>query len=152
MLMRWQGEPDLAWAQVRKLHPAGPDTQPGDCYFPHGLRLQALAADLALDAGDLLLADRWIAAHGGWLDWSGAVLWRAEHQLLQARHAWVRGDLAATRHHAEETLTSAAQPRRPLALILAHRVRGEIAGAMGAFADAMTHLDQALALAEALSS
>ena len=43
-LARDQGEPGLAWEQVRKLHPAGPDTEPGDCYFPHGIAVQAVAA------------------------------------------------------------------------------------------------------------
>ncbi|HEY8602444.1 MAG TPA: helix-turn-helix transcriptional regulator, partial [Thermomicrobiales bacterium] len=148
-LMRWQGEPESAWAQVRKLHPAGPAMQPGDCYFPHGLRLQAIAADLALDAGDLTLADRWIAAHGCWLDWSGAVLWRAEHHLLRARRAQVGGELTVARQHAEDALTCATRPRRPLALLLAHRVLGEITGAAGDFAAAMAHLDQALTLADA---
>ncbi len=33
MLARQQGEPEAAWARVRALHPAGPETAPGDCHF-----------------------------------------------------------------------------------------------------------------------
>ena len=71
-LARHQGEPASGWAQVRTLHPSGPDTAPGGCHFAHGLALQALAAELALDADDL--------PTGGGLDrgaWSLARLeWR----------------------------------------------------------------------------
>ena len=152
VLMRCQGEAAAAWAQVCKLHPAGPVTEPGNCYFPHGLALQAVAADLALDAGDLALAGEWIAAHGRWLDWSGAILWRAEHQLLRARHARLCGDLAVATHHAEGALALASEPRQPLALLAAHRALGELAGTAGDSVAATVHLDEALALAGACAA
>ena len=64
LLARYQGASDDAWTRVRAIHPAGPATEPGDCYFHHGIVLQGLAADLALDAGDLATAGQWIAAAG----------------------------------------------------------------------------------------
>ncbi|HEX5505631.1 MAG TPA: AAA family ATPase, partial [Thermomicrobiales bacterium] len=152
VLARHQGEPDAAWARVRELHPDGPDAAPGDGHFPHGLAALAVAADLALDAGDLAAAGGWIAAHGRWLDWSGAVLWRAEHLLLRARHARLAGDLVLARDHAARALACATAPRQPLALLAAHRALGELATAAGRHADAATHLDAALALADACAA
>ena len=152
ILARWQGDPDDAWARVRDLHPAGPATEPGGCFFIPGLALQALAADLALDAGDATLAGEWIATHGRWLDWSGAVLWRAEHLLLCARHARMSGDSATARAHAEAALARSTEPRQPLALLAAHRLLSELATDMRQHADAAPHLDAALTLADACAA
>ena len=152
VLARHRGDPDAAWVQVRQIHPAGPATEPGDCYFHHGIALQALAAELALDAGDLATAERWIAAHGRWLDWSGAVLWQAEQLLLRARHAQLSGDLEAARRHAEAALARAGEPRQPLALLAAHRLLGELATTGGDLPAAQTHLDESLALADACAA
>ena len=148
-LARYQGDPPAAWACVHALHAVGPATAPGDGHFPHGLAALALAAELALDAGDLAAAERWIAAHGRWLAWSDAVLWRADHLLLVARHARASGDLDAARHHARAALARAAEPRQPLALLAAHRLLGELATIDLQSAEATTHLDAALALAAA---
>jgi DNA-binding CsgD family transcriptional regulator len=152
LLDRWQGHPALAWEQVRALHPDGPDTQPGDTYFPHGMAALALAANLALEAGDPGLAGRWIAAHGRWLEWSGAVLWQADHLILQSRHARASGDPAGARGHADAALARATEPRQPLALLAAHRLLGELDTAAGDYATAGDHLTQALALAEACAA
>jgi DNA-binding CsgD family transcriptional regulator len=151
VLARLQGDPEAAWARVRVLHPAGPDTAPGDCHFIQGRALQALAAELALDAGDLATAGRWIAAHGRWLDWSGAVLWHAEQRILRARHARLYGDPAALAH-AEAALALASEPRQPLALLAVHRLLGELDTEAGRHAEAQAHLDAALALAEACAA
>ncbi len=152
LLARHQGVPDAAWVRVRALHPAGPATEPGDCHFPHGLALQALAADLALDAGDPATARAWVEAHGRWLAWSGAVLWEADHQRLRARLAMASGDLSAARVHAEAALARATEPRQPLALLAAHRLLGELDAATGRHVDATAHLDAALALADACAA
>jgi DNA-binding CsgD family transcriptional regulator len=152
VLARWQGDPNAAWARVRALHPQGPDTAPGDCFFVPGLALQALAADLALDVGDLTFAGEWVAAHGRWLEWSGAVLWRAEHLLLRARYARAAGDLAQARAHADGALALASEPRQPLALLAAHRTLGELATDAMHCDEAATHLEAALALADACAA
>ncbi|MFN8537007.1 MAG: hypothetical protein U0232_05975 [Thermomicrobiales bacterium] len=145
-LARHQGHTDLAWAQVRALLPDGPATEPGNCHFQHGIALQAVLADLALDGGDLAVAGAWIAAHGRWLDWSGATLWRADHLLLHARHARQGGDRVAACGHAEAALTYAIDLRQPLALLAAHRLLGELAADAGQYASAEEHLNAALAL------
>jgi hypothetical protein len=107
VLARQQGATDAAWARVRELHPAGPATLPGDSYFHHAVVLQALAADMALDAGDLAAAREWVVAHGRWLAWSGAVLWQSDHHRLQARLAATSGDSAAAYAYARAALARA---------------------------------------------
>ncbi|MFN8514526.1 MAG: LuxR C-terminal-related transcriptional regulator [Chloroflexia bacterium] len=147
-----QGNAEAAWGWVSKLHPAGPDTAPGDCHFVHGIALQGVAAELALASGDLATAERWIAAHGRWLAWSGAVRWHAENRLLQASHARASGDLATARRHAEAALAHANEPRQPLALLATCRLLGELATASGRHSDAQSHLDAAMELANACAA
>jgi DNA-binding CsgD family transcriptional regulator len=151
-LARWQGEADRAQDLIHELHPQGPATEPGDCYFPHGIAASALAAALALDAGDLRAASDWIAAHERWLDWSGAVLWRAEQLLLRARHAALSGDSATARVRAEDALVCATEPRQPLALLAAQRFLGELDAVAGRHPEAAERLAAALALAEACAA
>ncbi|MCC6627878.1 MAG: AAA family ATPase [Chloroflexi bacterium] len=152
LLARQQGAADVAWARVRDLLPAGPATEPGNAYFHHAIVLHALAADLALDAGDLAVARDWVAAHGRWLAWSEAVLWQSEHHRLQARLAMAAGDLMAARQHAVTALERASEPRQPLALLAAQRTLGEVDIAAGRIAAAIIHLDAALALADACAA
>ncbi len=87
-----QGCPDAAWERVDQLLPDGPATKPGNVCFVHAMTTIELAAELALDAGDLPVARRWIEAHGHWLDWNGATLWQADTQLLLARYCMLAGD------------------------------------------------------------
>src|SRR5262249_34008375 len=110
------------------------------------------AADLAIDAGDLPAAGRWVAAHARWLDWNGAVLWQPDQHLLRARHAGATGDPAAARAHAETALAHATEPRRPLALLAAHRLLRALDPRANRLTDARAHLDAALALAEACAA
>jgi ATP/maltotriose-dependent transcriptional regulator MalT len=116
------------------------------------LAVQRLAAHLALDDGDLAAARRWLEAHDRWLAWSGAILWRAEGALGWAAYHRAAGDLVAARQHAERALAHASEPRQPLALLTAHRALGELATADGRHVEAQTHLDAALALADACAA
>jgi DNA-binding CsgD family transcriptional regulator len=103
---------------------------------------------LALDAGDPGLARAWLVCHNRWLDWSGAVLWRAEGQLLWARYFRQTNDVPRAHACAREAWTLASMPRQPLVLLAAERFLGELATAAGDFVGARTHLDAARALAE----
>ncbi|HEX5502665.1 MAG TPA: LuxR family transcriptional regulator, partial [Thermomicrobiales bacterium] len=62
------------------------------------------------------------------------------------------GDLVLARDHAARALACATAPRQPLALLAAHRALGDLATAAGRHADAATHLDAALALADACAA
>ncbi|MGN6564505.1 MAG: response regulator transcription factor, partial [Thermomicrobiales bacterium] len=147
-----QGKSDLVWRLVRELLPEGPVTAPGGTVFAPALVLQRLAAALALDAGDSSTARAWLAAHDHWLAWSGAVLGQVEGQLGWAAYHRAAGDLTLAHEHAERALTHATEPRQPLALLAAHRLLGELATADGRYAEARSHLDTALALADACAA
>jgi DNA-binding CsgD family transcriptional regulator len=79
------------------------------------------------------------------LGWAvGALGWAEYHRAA--------GEAALARRHADAALAHASDPRQPLALLPAHRVRGELHTMAGAFADAAMHLDAALALADACAA
>jgi hypothetical protein len=151
-LARAQGDPALAWAQVRAALPDGPAAAPGAALHFQALVFQRLAAQLALDDGDLPVARSWLAAHDRWLASSGAVLGRAEGQLGWAAYHRASGDLAAARDHATRARADATAPRQPLTLLAAHRFLGELATTEEAHADAQAHLAEALALAGACAA
>jgi ATP/maltotriose-dependent transcriptional regulator MalT len=83
------------------------------------------------------------------LDWSGAVLWRSEGQLLWARYFRETGDSEAARENAEKALELATEPRQPLSLMASHRFLGELDTDSARLSEASEHVEQSLALAEA---
>jgi ATP/maltotriose-dependent transcriptional regulator MalT len=151
-LARDRGEVDLAWALVRERLPDGPAAEPGDAIFLDATPLQRLAAALALDAGDLPQARAWLEAHDRWLAWSDATLGRPEGCALWSRYHRAAGDRPAARAAAEQALVRASEPRQPLALLTAHRLLGDLDAAEGRQTGAATHLDAALALADACAA
>jgi DNA-binding CsgD family transcriptional regulator len=151
-LARLRGEAERGWQAVRTFLPEGADTAPGSLTLVEASTAQRAAAELALDAGDLPLARSWLEAHDRWLAWSDAVLGQAEGQALWAQYYRQAGDLTATRSHAERALTLATEPRQPLALLTAQRTLGELGTTAQRHADAQTHLDAALALADACAA
>ena len=148
-LERRQGRPAAAWSRVRSGIPGGAETSPGNLYFVDTLRLQRLAAALALDEGRLDVALTWIEAHERWLDWSGRFLDRSSGLLLRARYELARGEQPAAEAHAREALAQTAEPRQPLARLAAHRLLGTLLAESGQFEEARRHLDAALAIADA---
>jgi DNA-binding CsgD family transcriptional regulator/tetratricopeptide (TPR) repeat protein len=148
-LARDQGNAELAWAQVHTVLPDGPATEPGSCVFRQAIVLQRLAADLALDVGDLPTAEAWLAAHDQWLAWSGSVRGQVEGKLGWTRYHHMAGNLEASRTQAEAALALASNPRQPLALLATHRLLGELHTEAGEHTDAERHLGDALALADA---
>jgi ATP/maltotriose-dependent transcriptional regulator MalT len=148
-LARHRGDWSGAWMQVDARLPLGPPTEPGEAFFSTATEMQRLAADLALATGNVALARAWLAAHDRWLAWSGASWGRAEGHLGWAGYHRAIGEPAAARARAECALAQATDPRQPLALLAAHRTLGELATDAGRHADAATHLDAALALADA---
>ncbi len=152
VLDRHQGAPDRAWDRVYQLLPEKASTEPGGCYFPFGMRSIALAAELALDAGNPQDAQRWIELHDQWLAWSGGARWHTTNQLLRARQADISGNPSQARQHAEHALALATDPRQPLALIAIHRFLGQLDADASRFEDADTHLASSLRLAQACSA
>ena len=151
-LARDLGQPELAWQLIHQRLPSGPATQPGDAILLDTLSLLRVASALCLDAGEPTAAAEWLAAHDRWLEWSGAVLGRAEGDLAWAAHARASGDLPAAQRWAEQAREVANSPRQPLALLEAHRLLGELALASGHATEAAAQLAEALALAEACAA
>ncbi len=151
-LARWRGERAEAWANITSALPRGWATAPGSHTFWQATGVQRLAADLALDTGDLSVAATWLKAHDTWLVWSGAVRERAEGEVLWARYHQVAGDLDRAQEHATLALAMAAEPRQPLVLLATHRLCGEIATETGRWEEAQSHLRESLALAEACAA
>jgi hypothetical protein len=149
LIARAQGEPELAWRLVRAALPDGPATAPGTTHFMPMTEMQRLATALALDTGDLDIAHQWLEMHDRWLAWSGAVRGLSEGQALRAQYHRQAGDREQAHAHAERALAHATEPRQPLALLAAHRLRGELDIETGRYADAARHLDASLTLADA---
>ena len=147
LLARPQGDSDLAWERIYEALPRGPQTTPGDCELFVGIAFQRLAAELALDAGELDVARAWIRAHEHWAQISGVALGRSEGELLRARYHREAGEIADARRHAERAVSLAADPRQPMALIAAQRFLGRLATDDGCFDQASEYLQQSLALA-----
>lgn len=144
-----QGEPEEAWMHVHDLLPDGPRTVPGTMpWWQIVLPRIARAAALSLDSGDLVAAQAWLAAHDRWLAWSGALLGRAEDQVLWGRYSWQSDDLDLTHEHAERAYALATDPPQPLALLAAHRLLGELATEAGRYDAAERHLEASLSLGE----
>jgi DNA-binding CsgD family transcriptional regulator len=144
-----QGQPDNAWQRVFQLLPQGPATEPGNVYFAHAIVAIELAANLALDAGDVATARDWTETHSRWLDWNGARLWRADTQLLWARYHRQIGDPNSARQHADAALTLASDPRQPLRIVAAERLLGQLDANAANAESATDRLVRSLELAEA---
>jgi DNA-binding CsgD family transcriptional regulator len=135
-----RGEADQVWDEIRGRLPDGAATEPGDLIHQEGLFLQRLAANLCLDGADLPAAHAWLVANDRWLAWSGSVLGRPEGRAAWARYHWASGNVTDARATAEEALTLAAVPSQPLALLLTHRLLGEIETDTRNYAAAEEHL------------
>jgi DNA-binding CsgD family transcriptional regulator len=131
--------------QLRCDLPAGPATH---LYSPMLLAQLRQAAQVALDCGEHELARAWLDAHDRWLDEFDSVLGRAAGALLWSRWQHAGGDLALARNTAERAVALARSPRQPLTLLAALRHLGELACAMRDHAEAATHLDESLQLAD----
>jgi DNA-binding CsgD family transcriptional regulator len=143
-----RGESEIARAQIAAILPDGPGTPPGCRIHQEAQFLQRLAADLALDVGDLDGSRAWLEAHDRWFAWSDSVLGQADGRLRWARWHHAAGDLALARSCAVSAHSLAANPRQPLALLAADRLLGALL-LDDDRAAAEHHLEASLALANA---
>jgi DNA-binding CsgD family transcriptional regulator len=148
-----QGDRARVAALLQEFLSHGLATPPGSVRFADGASpLQRTAAASALASDDRTEARAWLTLHDEWLAWAGAILGQSEGQALWAQFHRAGGDLATAREHAERALAHATEPRQPLALLAARRLLGELDTTEGRHGDAATHLDAALALAEACAA
>ena len=149
MLHRQRGEAEIAWQWVERNLPDLWRSEPGDADIPAAAETIVTAAELALDGGDVMLAENWLDAHERWMGWSGASWSRAEANLARSRLRSISGDAAGARDFAFEALAAAVEPRQPLVQIAAQRVLAELDIAAGKLDEAAERLDRASSLAEA---
>src|SRR5262249_36004232 len=139
-VFRHRGEASRARDVVKAVLPEELATSPGGALFGEALAAQRLPAAPALHADRPATPRARLEAHDRWIAWGGAVLGRSEGQELWARLIFRCGDVELARRHAGLALTHAAEPRQPLALLAAHRLLGELAGAAGCHDEARAHL------------
>jgi len=133
---------------IQRLLPRGPAMEFGQRRVRNTVIVRQVAAELALDAGDLEGAREWITAHDRWLAWSGAASGRAESQLLWTRLHHLAGDIRTAYEHAKRALEHASDPRQPLAIIAASRYLGRLDTEAARYEQAAEHLQASMELAE----
>ena len=147
-----QGDEGGHWRRMQALLPAGPPLDPESVTTGVVSPLLQLVSQMGFEPSDLEIARGWLEAFDRWLDWSGAVLGRAENAVLWSHYSEVAGDHDQARAQAERALAFASNPRQPLALIAAYRTLGQLATTAGRFNEADDHLQEALALADACAA
>jgi ATP/maltotriose-dependent transcriptional regulator MalT len=146
-IARAQGDTETAWAIIRRRLPLGAASDPTATVALCAFDLARLAAALAIDGGELAMAQAWLDAHDRWLAASGRVLGAAEGQILWARCYQRAGDLARATAYGQAALARATAPRQPVALLASYRILGELATAEGHLTQAEQNLTAALDLA-----
>ncbi len=147
-----RGDIATAWRELRRWLPRGAASEPGLQTTLHVLQLLVLGGQLMLEAGDEDGARMWAEATDRWLEWSGSVRLRSERHALWARYYRIAGDNQHARHHAEQAVADASNPRQPLALLAAHRVLGHLDTVDKRLDDAESHLQESLRLADACAA
>jgi DNA-binding CsgD family transcriptional regulator len=142
-----QGHPEHAWEHVLSILPDGQDERPGKRFFLHRHELQWIAAELALDAGDLSLALAWIEAIERWLAWSGKVTGRYIPEILRSRYHAIQNDFDEAMRHAAKTLDLASSPHEPLGVLAAHRTLASLKSRLSDAEQASTHIEFAIEIA-----
>jgi DNA-binding CsgD family transcriptional regulator len=151
-IARCRGDSAAAWEQVHEGLSEGPESEPGDYLFTSTITLLRLAAALALDEARIELARQWLRAHDHWISWSGSVPGHADGHALWGRLLLAEGDVEMAFDHAQRALSTASNPRQPLALVSVHRLHGELYLQSDDHAAAEHHLQQSLGLAHACAA
>ncbi len=154
MVARAQGDRDAAWALIRQVLPDGPSSSPGSGYFDATVKLQCLAARLAMDDGRLELARQWLKSHQIWMTWAGSeVRWsRPDGQLAWAEYFHCLGQRDESLRRAEQAITESTEPRQPLALLAGHLHLGTLHTEERLFLEARRHLELARHIADAAAT
>jgi DNA-binding CsgD family transcriptional regulator len=148
-IARAQGRFDEAWSMVQMALPFERGTVPGTTLFPESIETMLIAADVAIDQGDLATARAWLETYDLWIDWSGTALRSADGQVRWARVLLAEGDHERAADVLRVAIESAQHPEMPLVLIAANRLLGEIAAEDGRWADAHALLEESLHMATA---
>jgi DNA-binding CsgD family transcriptional regulator len=151
-LKRARGGREAVWERLRQGLPEGAASEPGTRPLAHTREALQVGAMLLLDTGDTEQAREWIDALSRWLAWSGAIRGQSACHALWAHYYRQIGQRDDAYTHAQQALAYAAEPRQPFALLVAHRLLGELSTAAGRYDDAAGHLDASLRLADACAA
>ena len=147
-IARRRGDRELGWAIVRELLGGNTPRPFGDGWHLATTGAQRLAAGLALDAGDLDEAIRWIDSFNNWQVWSGSVINKAEIEIFHAHLYRSRGQTARAVEAAQRAVLEATTPRQPIILCEAHRTHTELLITAGKLEEADLQLARAVNLAD----
>lgn len=147
-----QGRYDYAWEWIRRAIPLGPDTEPGTVYHHDIVQIQQVATHLALQAGDLDLAHRWVVAHDHWTQFSDTILDIHAPHLLWAAYHHAAGDTARAIDRAGKAVQAAQTSRQPYALLHATRSLAEYLIHSGDLDQACSHIRLAVELATSFAA
>ena len=152
-IARYQGESEIARTIVRDILPSGPGTEPGTSRFLSAIAMQRLGAALAHRRGRprYRASAGWRRTTAGWRG-AAASSGQAEGQLHLGAVSARGGRFGTAHEQATRALCRCHRPRQPLALLAAHRLLGELDTDAGRYDDAASHLDAALALADACAA
>ncbi len=138
----YQGDHDDAWKRLNEILQDGPDTPPDDRAGFLPAELQRIAAEMALDLGELGRARDWLDAHDRWMEWSGAIRGKPDGLLLHGKYSLAHNDRESAFDFAERALRQAENPRQWISLIRVHRFLGELLTATGNHDAARHHLEE----------
>jgi DNA-binding CsgD family transcriptional regulator/DNA-binding transcriptional ArsR family regulator len=147
MLARHRGNSVEAWQWTRRALNPRLDDPPGDCWCELAMQAHRLAADLSLDAGDMIGARRWIELHATYLEKSGAILGRAQHHLLETRYHELQQSDDMALWYARRALEFSMDPHQPLYQQSAHRMLGSLLTREGSHSEAEMHLSASYEIA-----
>jgi tetratricopeptide (TPR) repeat protein len=136
----YRGNVDDAWAWVRTAFDNQHESAFGTSWCELVLHAHGLAAELSLTAGDLDGFQRSLQAHGDLLERSGSRVGRAQHDLLHSRYYYMLGDTNRALAYAEQAVSFATKPHRPIPRLLSHRAVGSLLTRDGRYAEAEEHL------------
>jgi ATP/maltotriose-dependent transcriptional regulator MalT len=143
-----RGQTQLAWELLGDVLPEGAQHAPETITHVTWFLALLLASEIAIDTDDLSDALPWLQAQDHWLARTGAVFGQPENRLAWASWQRASGHLVQARELAAQALELATTPRRPLVLLRANRLLGDLATITNDAASADAHLHASLQLAE----
>jgi DNA-binding CsgD family transcriptional regulator/DNA-binding transcriptional ArsR family regulator len=136
----YRGNVDDAWAWARTAFDNQRESAFGNSWCELILHAHGLAAELSLHAGDFEGFQRSLHAHGDLLERSGAQVGRAQHYLMHSRYHQLLGNQERALAYAEQALSFATKPHRPIPRLLSHRAVGSLLTRDGRYTEAEEHL------------
>lgn len=144
-----QGRRDEAWKLISSILPDSGKARTQDQMLFVPREPSRIAAEIALETGDLKYARELLDDHDYWMEQSGAIIGRAESQLLRAKIHQLEGNEELAEEATHSALALASDPEQPMAQMEIYRFLGERAVKSGDLGQAKCFLDRSRSIAEA---